>query len=61
MTIMILTKENIQLELAYCFRCLVHHHHGGRHGMQADMVMEKELESSTSGLQAVGRETVGLA
>jgi hypothetical protein len=40
-------KENIELELAYCFRGLVHYHHG-RNSKQAGMILEKELKSSTS-------------
>jgi hypothetical protein len=37
-----LLKANIQLELAYSFRCLVHHYHGRKHGiMLADMVVEE--------------------
>jgi hypothetical protein len=39
-----LIKENISLGLAYSFRSSVHHYHGKKHeGMQASMVLEKEL------------------
>lgn len=42
-------KENIDLEPAYKFRGLVRCCHGGLQGViQADMALEKELESSTS-------------
>ena len=58
-----LIKQNISLELAYNFKGLVHFHHGGEHGStQADMVLEKYFESSTS--ESVGsrkRKTLGLA
>ena len=40
MTSASLLKENIEFGLAYSFRSLVHYLHGG---MQADMVLEKEL------------------
>jgi len=34
-----------QLGLAHSFRGLVYHPHGGKHGgMQADIVLEKELK-----------------
>ena len=37
-----LTKENIELGLAYSFRGLVHYHHGGKHGsIQAGLVLEE--------------------
>jgi hypothetical protein len=42
----------------------VHYHHGRKHGsVQADMVLEKELKSSTSGSELVGGESepLGLA
>jgi hypothetical protein len=49
MTKATLMKENISLGLAYSFRGLVHYHHSGKHGnVQADMVLEMELKSSTS-------------
>jgi hypothetical protein len=44
MTKATLMKDNISLRLAYRFRGSVHYHHGRKHGgMQADMVLEKEL------------------
>jgi hypothetical protein len=44
MTKATLMKENISLGLASRFRGSVHYHHGGRHGgVQANMVLEKEL------------------
>jgi hypothetical protein len=40
-----LTKENISLGLVYRFRGIVNYHHGRKHGgMQANMVLEKELK-----------------
>lgn len=55
MTTATLTTENISLELAYNFRVLVHYHHGGECvGMQADMVLEKELRVLHLDLQASG-------
>jgi hypothetical protein len=37
-------KDNVALGLAYWFRGLVHHHHGGKHGSaQAELVLEEEL------------------
>jgi hypothetical protein len=54
-----LTKENIQLGLAYSFRGSVHHHHGGKHGsVQADIVLEEELRVPHLDLKAARR--VGL-
>lgn len=36
-----LKKENIELGLAYGFRCVVHYHPGMEHGdIHADMVLE---------------------
>jgi hypothetical protein len=44
MTMAILTKDNIQPGLAYNFRGLVHYLHEGMYGgIQADMVLNKEL------------------
>ena len=44
MTMATLIKENILWRLAYSFRDLVHYHDGGNHsGVQAHMVLEKEL------------------
>ena len=46
MTVAILIKDNISLELAYRFRGSVYYHHGGKDGrVQADVVLE---ERSTS-------------
>ena len=43
--------------LAYRFRGLVHHHHSGKHeGMQADMVLEKELRVLHLDPQGSGKE-----
>ena len=43
------------------FRGLVHCHHRGKDGgMQADMVLEKELRVLHPDLQTAGRETVTL-
>jgi hypothetical protein len=54
-----LTKENIELGLAYSFRGLVHYHHGGKHGfVQADMVLEKELRVLHLDLQEAEGECV---
>jgi hypothetical protein len=37
-------KENIYLGLFYSFRSFVYHHHGEKDGgVQADMVLEKDL------------------
>ena len=41
MTRATLIKENIYWGLAYCFRSLIHYHHGS---VQADMELEKELK-----------------
>jgi len=43
MTKATLIKENTPLELAYSFRGSVHYHGGKHGGVQADMVLEKEL------------------
>jgi hypothetical protein len=44
MTMATLTKENISLRQTYSFRGLVDYPHDGKHGgMQADMLLEKEL------------------
>jgi hypothetical protein len=44
------------LELAYRFRGLVHYYHGGKHsGLQADMMLEKELNVAHLEQQAAGR------
>ena len=54
------TRENIGLQ----FRGLVHCHHGGKHvGMQADMVLEKELRVLHPDQKTAGRvsDTLGLA
>jgi hypothetical protein len=48
-----------ELELSYLFRGLVHYHHGRKHGgMQADMVLWKELGVLHLNPQATGRELV---
>jgi hypothetical protein len=51
MTTAMLIKENIEFNLAYSFRGLVHCCHGRKHSvMQADNSMQLETaESSTSG------------
>jgi hypothetical protein len=50
-------KENISLGLAYSFRCLVHYCHDREHGgVQADMVLEKELRVLYLDTQAIGRD-----
>lgn len=42
MTLETLTKENIDLELVYCFGSLVHYHRGRKLGhMQTDMGLEE--------------------
>jgi hypothetical protein len=44
MTTATLIKENISLGLVYSFRGSVHYHHGRKHGgVQADILLEKEL------------------
>jgi hypothetical protein len=44
MTKATLIKENISFGVGLQFRSLVRYHHGGKHGgMQADMILEKEL------------------
>ena len=54
-----LIKANIPLELAYSFRGSVHYHHGEKHkGIQADMVLETELEVLHLYSKAVGRDPV---
>ena len=53
MTMATLIKESISLGLAYSFRGLVHYHHGKKYGgMQADMVLEKELRALHLDLRA---------
>jgi hypothetical protein len=53
MTLATLIKESIQLGLAYTFRNLVHYDHGKKcGGMQADIVLEKELRVLYSDPQA---------
>ena len=43
--------------LVYSFRGLVHYHHDGKHGgLQANIVLEKELRVLHLDLQAAGRE-----
>ena len=42
-TMAYLIKENIELELAYSFRCSVHYHHDKHDRVQVDMVLEKLL------------------
>jgi hypothetical protein len=52
------------LGLAYSFRGLVHYHHGRIHGgMQADMVLERELKVLYLEPQAArrDRDQLGLA
>ena len=51
-----LTKENIELGLAYSFRGLVHYHQGRKHGsIQADMVLEKKHRGLYLDLKAARR------
>ena len=58
MTVATLIKDNIELELAYSFRGLVHYHHGGKHGnTQANMGLEME-QSSPSLLESSQEETL---
>jgi hypothetical protein len=50
-------KESIDLALAYSFGGLVHSHHGKKlGGMQANMVLEKELTVRHPNPLASGRE-----
>jgi hypothetical protein len=50
-------KEDVYLEVAYRFRSLVHYCYGGKHGgMQADMVLEKELRVIHLDLKVIGKE-----
>jgi hypothetical protein len=48
------------LGLAYRFRGLVYYHHGRKHsGMQADMVLDKELKVLYLDSQAAGNRPSG--
>jgi hypothetical protein len=63
MTTAILIKDNISLGLAYRFRGLVRYYHGGKHaGVQAGMMLAKELrvlhvnpKAARSRLSTLGR------
>ena len=58
MTTATLLKESISLELAYRFQHLVHYHHGGKHGgVQAHMMLEKQLRVLHPDLQVAGIES----
>jgi hypothetical protein len=59
MTKATVTKESIQLGLAYSFRDLIHYRHEG--SIQADMVLEKELRVSYGSAGSMRREILGWA
>ena len=53
MTTAILIKKKHLIDVAYSFKGLVYYHHAG---IQADMVLEKELKVLYVDLQATGSE-----
>jgi hypothetical protein len=57
MTKATLIKANILLGLAYSFRGLIHYHLSRKHGgIQADIVLEKELRVLHLDLKATRRD-----
>ena len=59
-TFFLKTKYLVRVGLQ--FRGLVHYHHGGKHGgMQADIVLEKELKVQFLDPQIAGKEDELLA